>query len=141
MLSVTSTLKIDGLTGGAHKLGPAMDTAVDATAEDVQLMAGAAAPKDTRSLTESIYKRTPKRDDYAERVGAAQARNPRVKILAAAPKPTGHAAVVAVAAGHGVPQEYGTRHMPAHPFWTQAVERGRVRFRARMQAAIREVVG
>lgn len=84
---------------------------------------------DTGSLRDGIHVQTHDTSGYAAAVARAKAANPKVQTHAENPRPARKtAAAVGSVAKHDAPNEYGTRHMPAHPAYVPAVEATRRRF-------------
>jgi hypothetical protein len=138
MLSLTATGSTSELDGLMARLGGS--TLQDACAESghaIQATYEQNAPKDTRSMSLSVYVHgADGQSDYGTRTAAADAVNPRVAILPELPAPPKPGAVVGVAASHGVHNEFGTSRMPARPTFTDAVETERARFVDRVNKAI-----
>jgi HK97 gp10 family phage protein len=147
----------------------ALRRAVKTTAEDIRDTAQDNAPVDTGFLQKSIYATGAGiRSTYGGGVQKAQrARSKKVGIGSVAlrrkrayqaratrqatqeamlfpelaPPPDDTSALVAVSATYGIYLEFGTRHMPAQPFWTPAVEQGRATFDAELAGIEGEIKG
>lgn len=114
---------------------------VDETALSIQFRAKQIAPKDTTSLSESIYHNNGDESDYALRTAIARGVNRDVIILeeispdfvlSLSGGDAEYTQVIGVAAGHGIFLEYGTRFMAPQPYMTPAVEPERDAFVTRM---------
>lgn len=99
---------------------------VDTVAAQIQARAEATAPKDTGSLSVSIYRTNGDQSDYTQRVTRAEALNDDVLILpeirpefvistSGGARPT-YSSLIAAAASHGIFQELGTRFQRPQPF-------------------------
>jgi hypothetical protein len=107
-------------------------TVVDTTSEDVRTRANQTAPRDTGSLAESLYVSNGEDSDYAQRAGAARARNsdavivqevrPEFVLSLFANSADAYLVVVGSAVAHALPQEFGTAHMGPQAFMIPAVE-------------------
>lgn len=115
--------------------------AVVETAQAIRERAVQIAARDTGSMAASVYVNDGEDSDYFQRVGQALSLNRGVQIvpevnpefvMALSGGDTTNAAVVGVAAGHGIHVELGTRFMAAQPFMTPAVEPERDLFIQRM---------
>jgi HK97 gp10 family phage protein len=101
------------------KLVVAISQAVRKAAFDIQAQAEVLAPLQSGFLRNSIYVVTSDSSSYgdAQPMVAGQVVLPEVE---APSSPT--EAIVAVGASYGIYQEYGTVHMPAHPYLLPALE-------------------
>lgn len=112
----------------------------DQAAQKLAADAAGAAPVETGALALSVYVSTPKVNTYADakaavdQSAAESANNRDLGTYRALPeiKPTSlPGATVGVAASHGAPINFGFthnrtgQHIPAVPFWTDAVEHSR----------------
>ena len=122
--------------------------AVDETAVAIQTNARQIAPRDTGSLSESIYVNNGDESDYATRTAAARGVNDNVTILpeirpdlviSLGGGDPEYSAVVGVAAGHGMFLEFGTRFMDPQPYMTPAVEPQRDQFVDRMRQQMESI--
>lgn len=122
--------------------------AVDETATQIQINARQIAPRDTGSLSESIYVNNGESSDYSTRTAAARAVNKQVRILeeirpdfviSLGGGDPEYSAVVGVAAEHGLPVEFGTRFMDPQPYMTPAVEPQRDQFIDRMKQQLQGI--
>lgn len=96
----------------ADALTPALAQIIKKTALDLQAQAASRAPVDTGFLRNSIYASTADGSGYH---GGSN-------MLPEVPRPTSTTeAYVAVGANYGVYVEYGTRFMPAKPYFNPAV--------------------
>jgi hypothetical protein len=87
---------------------------------------------DSGALANSPYTTSVSGSGYAAVASAVRGRNPEVELLPEVPAPPAGQAAVAIAVGHGAPQNYGTTRLPARPFWEPARELTRQRFRERL---------
>jgi len=110
----------------AAKMEDVLSEIVRKTAFDLQAMAQAAAPIDTGFLKNSIYVVTHDKSTYGNVSAPAKAGQELLPEVERPGTPT--EAVVAVGANYGVYQEYGTSHIPAHPYLTPAAELMQVEF-------------
>lgn len=147
MLSVNATGSTSELDGLISRLsGASLQGACNDAGHAIQARYEAEAPKDTTSMSLSVYVHgADGQSDYAERTAAADSVNPKVVILPELPAPPAPGVVVGVAASHGAPNEYGfvftTKrgkevHRAARPTFTPAVEEERERFPERVRAAV-----
>jgi HK97 gp10 family phage protein len=129
--TVTTTLRSNRLPQVVAAIQRNTRTAVDSAAAGVQQRASQVAPRDTGSLAESIYVNNGDVSDYSLRTATAQGLNRDVVILEeirpefvislSGGNESSFAAVVGVAAGHGIFQEFGTRHSSPQSFMLPAV--------------------
>ena len=125
--------------------------AILTAAQNLENTASLNAPRDTGSLSASVYASDgTNNSDYTTRVGNASRLNrdlvvlpeidPEFAISLSGTSSTNsqdvYVVVVGVAAGHGVYVEYGTRNMHAQPFMTPAVEGARGTFQDDLTTAI-----
>jgi len=120
--------------------------AVDESAKAIRDLASQLAPKDTGSLSVSLYVGTPTESDYGQAAAAAQALNPAAVIIPEVRSEfvlslqSGNEGlyvdVVAWAVEHGLYQELGTRYQAAQPFLFPAIENERVQFVDRMRGIV-----
>lgn len=120
--------------------------AVDESASAIRDLASQLAPRDTGSLSASLYVATPDGSDYGQHASEAQSLNPNANIVPEV-RPefvmslgTGneglYVAVVGWAVEHGLFQELGTRYQAAQPFLFPAVENERSAFVTRMRGVV-----
>ena len=110
----------------------ALSQVVRKTAMDIQASAASKAPVDTGFLRNSIYVVTSESSTYK---GGG-------KSLSEVTKPEDDlTAYVAVGANYGVYVNYGTRHMPAQPFWEPAIEEAKPGFQAALDAIETKIKG
>lgn len=120
--------------------------AVDESAKAIRDLASQLAPRDTGSLSVSLYVGTPDGSDYGQASAAAQALNPEAKIIPEV-RPefvmsleSGndglYVDVVGFAVEHGLFQEFGTRYQSAQPFLFPAIENERTAFVDRMRGIV-----
>lgn len=135
-------LRKDRLDGLIANLTRKTREAVDETATNIQFRAKQIAPKDTTSLSESIYINNGEESDYLQRTSTARSVNREVIILeqidpefaiSLGDTHAQYTQVIGVAAGHGMFIEFGTRFMPPQPYMTPAVEPERDQFVERMK--------
>ena len=129
--NVTTTVRFNRIPQVIAAIQQNTRNAVLQTAADVQERAHAVAPRDTGSLAESIYINNGDTSDYGQRTATAQGLNKDVVILEeirpefvislSGGNDASFVAVVGVAAGHGIFNELGTRHMRPQPFMYPAV--------------------
>lgn len=136
-------------------LNAALKQLVEDTAYNVEAIAYINAPKDTGFLADSIYTVTKTKSSYGQ--GGTK---PRYKHNAVKPRRTkldttlllpeidkpddNFTAYVAVGAQYGVYLEFGTRFMPAQPYFFQAVETAGPYFEneaRKIEDKLREVAG
>lgn len=136
------TLRIGTINALPRLLREHAKEAVDETATEIQTLARQIAPRRTGSLSESIYVTNGDESDYASRTAAARGVNKQVLILeeirpdlviSLSGVDPQYSAVVGVAASHGLPVEFGTRHQDPQPYMTPAVEPQRDAFVDRMK--------
>lgn len=131
-MSITVTLRSNRIPAMQVQVQSKMQAAVEKTARNIRDFASQIAPRDTGSLAESLYVSSPAGSDYGQRAGVAASRNPQATIqpevqpqfvlsLSGPASQNAYVAVVGVAAGHGIFQEFGTRYMGAQPFLYPAV--------------------
>jgi HK97 gp10 family phage protein len=139
---VAVTLRIGALNQLPRIIKEQTRKAVDETAAEIQTRARQIAPRDTGSLSESIYVTNGTDSDYTTRTSAARGVNRRVTILEEIRpdfviSPSGgdaeYSAVIGVAAEHGEPVEFGTRYMDPQPYMTPSVEPQRDEFVTRLK--------
>lgn len=129
MIGATITTQARALEQWASVLPNALQAACTVEAQAIQDEFEQQAPKDTRSLSLSVYVTTADGySDYSVRTSAADSVNPAVAILPELPAPPAPGARVAVAASHGQFVEFGTVRMGARPVFIPSVERARQRF-------------
>jgi HK97 gp10 family phage protein len=104
----------------AKALTPAVQKIVTKTAMDIQASAASSAPVDTGFLRNSIYNVTPGASTYGQ--GASPTHKGSSLLPEVGPLEDNTSAYVAVGANYGVYLEYGTRHMPAQPYFYPAVD-------------------
>lgn len=108
----------------ADALRPAIKPIVIKTALDIQALAQSKAPVDTGFLKNAIYAVTADGGDY----GQATPTHKASYLLPQAGDANDTTAYVAAGANYSVYLEYGTRHQPAQPFFTSAIEETRGSF-------------
>lgn len=111
----------------SDQLMKALGQVVRKTAFDVQAAAQANAPVDTGNLRNSIYTKTSEGNNYPGNASDHLVEDQ-----------TGEAndltAYVAVAASYGIYQEFGTTHIPAHPYLGPAVDSVQSSFESALEA-------
>jgi HK97 gp10 family phage protein len=133
----------------ARRLPTVGKEAAQEIAHSIRDVASQIAPKDTTSLSQSIYVSDGEDSDYSERAGAAEAVNDNVVILeeirpefaislSGGPAAT-YTVVVGVAASHGIFQEYGTATMSPQPYFTPAIEPSRDAFQRDFERRLKEL--
>lgn len=142
-MPVTFTVKKDRLDTVGQQLKSRTRTAVDDTARAIRTLGSQIAPRDTGSLSASLYTGTPDGSDYGQASSAARALNPQAEIVdevrsefvlsLSGGDDSLYVDVVGVAVAHGIFQELGTRYQSAQPFLLPAVENERGRFLSRMR--------
>lgn len=120
----------------ASEILASLDQAVRDMAGELVIDIQQAAPVDTGALRESVYLVTDKVSTYGLATGESKTAKGDVEIHPQATLDGPHEAVVAVAAGHGVFNEFGTSRMAAHPFFTPAVEAARPKFERKIAEAL-----
>lgn len=151
----------------ADALPQVLSQVVRKTAFDVQASAIRKAPVDTGFLRSSIYVRTSEESTYGQGSVKAKRITKTARRKAAASKsglissfsstPYGYyllpevggpeneqTAYVAVGAEYGIYLEFGTRYMPAHPYFYPAVEHARAGFESalsRIEDKLKEAAG
>lgn len=138
---IGATIVFNGIPALVAQIPVRSRQAVDDAAHEIRDRASQLAPRATGSLAASVYVSNGTDSDYGQRSSEARGRNPQVVIL---PEITpefvislfgsnsGYMDVVAVAAGHGIFLELGTRHISPRPYFTPAVEVERDIFAAQM---------
>jgi HK97 gp10 family phage protein len=101
------------------KLLTAISQAVRKAAFDIQAQAEVLAPVQTSFLRNSIYVVTSDSSSYGD-VQPMKADQVVLPEVEAPSSPT--EAIVAVGASYGIYQEYGTVHIPAHPYLMPALD-------------------
>lgn len=97
----------------AEEIDQQVNKLVRVTAFKVEASAKRSAPVDTGFLRNSIYVRTEDSSDARAQGG---------DLFPELPAAEHNAAYIAVGAQYGIFQEFGTSHMPAHPYLVPAVE-------------------
>ena len=110
----------------AVKMEEVVSQVVRKAAFKIQFLAAAEAPVDTGFLKNSIYVVTDKDSTYSE-ASAPEKDGQELLPEVEHPRKAGEA-IVAVGASYGIYQEYGTSHVPAHPYLTPAAEAVRPEF-------------
>ncbi len=111
----------------ALRMEEALDDIIRKSAFDIEARAKAKAPVQFGFLKSSIYVRTHHESTYGD---AGQEGDGTGVMLPEVEQPEKHHAVIAVGANYGIYQEFGTVHMPAHPYLTPAAEEVRPEFEA-----------
>jgi HK97 gp10 family phage protein len=113
----------------ADRIKPFCQNVVKATAHEVQSGAKAGAAVDTGFMRENVYVATWEGSDY----GTGGISAPGKSYLLPEVKPDNDTtAIIGAAASHSIYQEMGTRFMPAHPFFYQAVWQARPFFESEL---------
>src|SRR6266571_5354640 len=144
----------------ADALPKVLHQVVVKTAMDIQAKAASRAPVDTGFLRNSIYTVTSEGSNYREKVGqrrskakgirkasakrVREARRAQKQVEESLLPPIGEmpdetTAYVAVGASYAVYVEFGTKHMPARPYFIPAVEATRLSFERALSAIERKL--
>lgn len=104
----------------ADKFARAISQAVRKTAFVIQSSAASSAPVDTGFLKNSIYVVTS--DDSSYGSGGSSGKKDSYLLPEVAKAENKYTAYVAVGANYGIYQEFGTRFMPAQPYFYPAID-------------------
>lgn len=128
-ITATSAIRFDRTAAIIASVRSKLTDTVNDSASNIQTISSQIAPVDTGALRESIYVTNGTDSDYNSRVARARSLKPTVQIVeevdpefVISPSAGGalsrdsYIVVVGVAAGHGVPQEFGTRFIRAQPY-------------------------
>lgn len=126
MFSLTSTLKLGGLTRLVEGMADEAQQVCDRTALSIEHDAKQDAPVDTGFLRRSIYSVTSTGSDYTSEGDSL----PQVD------RPAGISAAVGVASPYGWWVNFGTHRMAGRPYFSGAVERHRERFKDELKKAV-----
>ncbi len=137
MIDITATLTTSSLDALIRELPERLQGACTTAAKAIQYAYENEAPRDTGSMATSIAVVTADGEsDAGARSAAADALNPRVRIMDMEPTPPAPGALVQVRAEHGFFVEFGTVHMPPRPTFTRIVEDTRAPFAAAVAKAL-----
>jgi hypothetical protein len=142
-MTVTVTLQADRLAQLLRQIPQRAKTAVDETADEIRDTSSQLAPRDTGSLSSSMYVSNGDESDYAQRSGQARSQNPDAIIvqevrpefvlsLGGGSNDNAYLAVVGAAVAHGIYQELGTRFIGSRAFMIPATEGASTAFVAAM---------
>lgn len=150
-LTINTVIRSNRIPEVTAELRQRFKAAVLQSAQNLENTASLSAPRDTGSLSASIYASDgTSNSDYVTRVGTAGRLNRDLVVLpeinpefaiglsgtSGTNSQDAYTVVVGVAAGHGIFVEYGTRNMHAQPFLTPAVEGARGTFQDEIATAI-----
>ncbi len=121
----------------AGKLKPAVQKGVKEAAYAMQSNIQSGAPVQTGFMRDNVYVSAPGESTYGQGMGPP---TDDVYLLPEIKPEDDMTAIVGAAAEYSAFVNYGTRHMPAQPFFDQGVEQTRGEFEGIMTTALREAL-
>lgn len=121
-MGVSIKLEFNHLEEILSQLHHDLDTELDKAAKQVRKDAQDRVHVKTGATRASMYVSSPLGSDYGGAVGQASSLDPKAQILPEEHPEGEHSAIVGVADAAGLFEEYGTAHMPAHPYLTPSAE-------------------